>query len=73
MLRSSGLKNNTIKHTATSCSRPDLEDVMCFISNILGSGKLVLFLIGSISVNDVWQAPSVCYELRNVNGTLSNS
>jgi hypothetical protein len=26
---------------------------MCFISNILGSGKLILFLIVSISVNDV--------------------
>jgi hypothetical protein len=35
------------------CSRPDLEDVMWFISNILGSGKSILFLIVSISVNDV--------------------
>jgi hydrogenase maturation factor len=26
---------------------------MCFISNILGSGKLIPFLIVSISVNDV--------------------
>jgi hypothetical protein len=26
---------------------------MCFISNILGSGKLILSLIVSISVNDV--------------------
>jgi hypothetical protein len=36
------------------CSRPDLEDVMSFISNILGSGKSILFLIVSISVNDVF-------------------
>jgi hypothetical protein len=37
-----------------NCSRPDLEDVMWFISNILGSGKLILSLIVSISVNDVF-------------------
>jgi hypothetical protein len=42
-----------LKLNVQSCSRPDLEDVMCFISNILGSGKLILFLIVSIYVNDV--------------------
>jgi hypothetical protein len=35
------------------CSSPDLEDAMFFISNILGSGKLILFLIVRISGNDV--------------------
>jgi hypothetical protein len=36
------------------CSRPDLEDVRCFISDILGSGKSILFLSVSISVNEVF-------------------
>jgi hypothetical protein len=35
------------------CSHPDLEDAMCFILNILGSGKLILSLIVSNSVNEV--------------------
>jgi hypothetical protein len=45
------IKNSTVFW----CSRPNLEDAMCFILNILGSGKLILSLIVSISVNEVFR------------------